>query len=245
MLSWLAGAEKSVAYLVVYSLTDCKSFDRARQILSRLPFSAPKYLVANQLDLQHRRQVCNLPFLQFIGNQRFNEFLHSQVSRLEGQAVADEFGCPFDEFSAAEPQYQGQQWGVKTVFQKLIRQLISNSHVLPYPRMIRFSSFSKMIGAIVSKTRHHSASSNNKLQQQQKKLSHRKSSVSSCSDRSSNSSGNNSSGSVDSIATLTPDMSLLHINSAHLMYGAASKPIPIVHRKIATDNYPSNQIASI
>jgi hypothetical protein len=173
-----------------------------------------------------------------------------QVSRLEGQTTADEFGCPFDEFSAAEPQYEGQQWGVKIVFQKLIRQLISNSHVLPYPRMIRFSSFSKMIGAIVSKTRHHSANSNNKSQHQQQKnfanQHNRKSSMSSCSDRSSNSSGNNSTGSVDSIATLTPDMSLLHINSAHLIHGVKSKPIPIVHRKLLTSsNYPSSQIASI
>ncbi|EFX66776.1 hypothetical protein DAPPUDRAFT_116024 [Daphnia pulex] len=231
MLSSVVGTEKSVAYLVVYSLTNSKSFDRAREILSRLPFHSPKYLVANQLDLQHRRQV----------------------SRLEGQTAADEFGCPFDEFSAAEPQYEGQQWGVKIVFQKLIRQLISNSHVLPYPRMIRFSSFSKMIGAIVSKTRHHSASSNNKLQQknfashnQHNNNIHRKSSMSSCSDRSSNSSGNNSTGSVDSIATLTPDMSLLHINSAHLIHGVKSKPIPIVHRKLViSSNYPSSQIASI
>lgn len=49
--------EKTNAFLVVYSLTDSRSFVRAQQILARLPFNAPKYLVANQLDLQHRRQV--------------------------------------------------------------------------------------------------------------------------------------------------------------------------------------------
>ncbi len=68
MLSWLAGTEKSVAYLVVYSLTNSKSFDRAREILSRLPFHSPKYLVANQLDLQHRRQV----HVEFFSFQRFS-----------------------------------------------------------------------------------------------------------------------------------------------------------------------------
>lgn len=52
-----ATAGKSCAYLVVYSLTNSQSFIRAQEILARLPFNAPKYLVANQLDLQHRRQV--------------------------------------------------------------------------------------------------------------------------------------------------------------------------------------------
>lgn len=60
MLSSVVGTDKCVAYLVVYSLTNSKSFDRAREILSRLPFHSPKYLVANQLDLQHRRQVCRI-----------------------------------------------------------------------------------------------------------------------------------------------------------------------------------------
>ena len=45
------------AYLVVYSLTNADSFDLAKEILSMLPSSAPKFLAANQLDLQHRRQV--------------------------------------------------------------------------------------------------------------------------------------------------------------------------------------------
>lgn len=49
--------ERTGAFLVVYSLTDAKSFIRAEEILQQLPTSAPKYLVANQLDLQHRRQV--------------------------------------------------------------------------------------------------------------------------------------------------------------------------------------------
>ena len=65
--------------------------------------------------------------------------------------------------------------------------------------------------------------------------------MSSCS----NSSGNNSSGSVDSIATLTPEMSLLHIDNAHLMYGVKSKAIPIIRREMSMSNYPSSQIASI
>ncbi|XP_057369408.2 ras-related and estrogen-regulated growth inhibitor-like protein [Daphnia carinata] len=218
--------EKCNAFIVVYSLTNSKSFDRARQILSRLPFNSPKYLVANQLDLQHRRQV----------------------TRVEGQAVADEFGCPFDEFSAAESLYKDyptqNQCGVKIVFQKLIRQLISSSHMLPYPRMIRFSAFSKILGALVTKTRHAANNNNNKAQ---KSLSNtRKSSLSSCSDRSSNSSGNTSIGSVDSIAVLTPEMSLLHIdtNSSHLLYGVKSKPISIARQKNPI-NYPSSQNASI
>ena len=45
------------AYLVVYSLTDATSFDLAKEILQILPSTAPKFLAANQLDLQHRRQV--------------------------------------------------------------------------------------------------------------------------------------------------------------------------------------------
>ena len=45
------------AYLVVYSLTNATSFDLAKEILQSLPSTAPKFLAANQLDLQHRRQV--------------------------------------------------------------------------------------------------------------------------------------------------------------------------------------------
>ena len=48
---------KHCAFLVVYSLADSESFENARQILAALPFNAPKYLAANQLDLEHRRQV--------------------------------------------------------------------------------------------------------------------------------------------------------------------------------------------
>ncbi len=45
------------AYLVIYSLTDAASFDIAEEILQILPSAAPKFLAANQLDLQHRRRV--------------------------------------------------------------------------------------------------------------------------------------------------------------------------------------------
>lgn len=124
---------------------------------------------------------------------------------------------------------------MKIVFQKLIRQMISSSHMLPYPRMIRFSAFSKILGALVTKTRH--AASNNKVQKINSNT--RKSSVSSCS----NSSGNESQGSVDSISVLTPEMSLLQINS-HLVYGVKTKPIAIARGK-SLINYPLSQNASI
>ena len=45
------------AYLVVYSLTNASSFDLAKEILQGLPSTAPKFLAANQLDLQYLRQV--------------------------------------------------------------------------------------------------------------------------------------------------------------------------------------------
>ena len=45
------------AYIIVYSLTDLHTFNRAKEILSMLPSQNLKYLVANKLDLQHRREV--------------------------------------------------------------------------------------------------------------------------------------------------------------------------------------------
>lgn len=164
-----------------------------------------------------------------------------QVTKLEGQTVADKYGCPFDEISAAETLPHDGQHTVKTAFNKLIRQLVSHSHVLPCPR-IRFTAFSKLIGAFVSKaTRLHAA--NNKLQ--------RKSSVSSGgSSSSSGSSGSgNSSISDISIATITSETSFMRIGNNSVVIrrpSTVTTPIPIVGRKIVRTNYPlSNHVASI
>ena len=54
LLKW---GDRSGAFVVVYSLTDASSLATAEEILQQLPRLAPKFLVANKLDLQHRRQV--------------------------------------------------------------------------------------------------------------------------------------------------------------------------------------------
>jgi len=109
----------SSAYLVVYSLTDDKSFRQAIRLLEKLPTNCPKFLVANKLDLEYRRQV----------------------SRQQGQRVADHFASSlFGEFSAADNTSTAL---VKSAFRKLIRQSIRASYALPSPQL---SSLTKLFG---------------------------------------------------------------------------------------------------
>lgn len=151
--------------------------------------------------------------------------------------MADQFGCPFDEFSAAESLgIDSGKNSVKSAFQKLIRQLISHSHVLPCPR-IRFSAFSKLLGSFVAKTRQAATNKNhNKLQ---RGVSHN----SSKSSVSSGSCGSTCSGSDISLATITSETSLLTISSCS-NDDSTSQPIPI-NRKINGYSFNHQQIASI
>jgi len=109
----------SSAYLIVYSLTDDKSFQQAIRLLEKLPTNCPKFLVANKLDLEYRRQV----------------------SRQQGQRVADHFASSlFGEFSAADNSSTAL---IKSAFRKLIRQSIRASYALPSPQL---PSLTKLFG---------------------------------------------------------------------------------------------------
>ena len=141
LLSW---SERSGAFVIVYALTDLSSLAKAVEILQRLPRSAPKFLMANKLDLQHRRQVCH--HVDFNDSAWTNEvFSTTQVNFEEGQKVADEYGCSFVEISASE----NNLLAVKCVFHKLIRQLLIFSYMRPRPH---FTMLSRLFGSIVLKT---------------------------------------------------------------------------------------------
>ena len=179
----------------------------------------------------------------------------TKVSKEEGQIVADQYSCPFDEFSAAETaalQSQGQQRTVKTAFNKLIRQLLSQSHSMPHYPRLRFTAFSKLIGAFVSKTRH---ATNNKLQRdysQDNKSRYKSHSMDSTSSSSSSRSGNSSISDI-SVATITSELSNfrlsspLHITPPPTCYDVGKTlPIPIVGRN-TLNNYPmisNHEVAS-
>ena len=127
----------SSAYLIVYSLTDDKSFRTAVRLLEQLPTNAPKFLVANKLDLEHRRQV----------------------SRQQGQRAADHFASSlFGEFSAADNSSSSL---VKSTFRKLIRQAIRASYVLPSPQ---FPSLTKLFGSLRIRKRSNTNSSSSSVE---------------------------------------------------------------------------------
>lgn len=152
------------------------------------------------------------------------------MAREDGQNLADRYGCPFNEFSAAEANKDGPH-NVKIAFQKLIRQLVTNAYVLPCPR-IRFSAFSKLLASFVSKTRQ---SSNAKLQRGL-------SSGSTCSKLSASSRSNSS----DSNSVISTDSSLVEIVQDSLSPvrrpSKCTLPIPILFQK---DSYSKTQAASI
>ena len=127
----------SSAYLIVYSLTDDKSFRTAVRLLEQLPTNAPKFLVANKLDLEHRRQV----------------------SRQQGQRAAYHFASSlFGEFSAADNSSSSL---VKSTFRKLIRQAIRASYVLPSPQ---FPSLTKLFGSLRIRKRSNTNSSSSSVE---------------------------------------------------------------------------------
>jgi GTPase SAR1 family protein len=49
--------ERAGAFLIIYSLTDSSSLVAAKEILLALPRAAPKLLLGNKVDLEHRRVV--------------------------------------------------------------------------------------------------------------------------------------------------------------------------------------------
>lgn len=87
-------------FVIMYSITDRQSFrevSQAKKQIERLRRSEdiPMVLVANKTDLESKREV----------------------TTEEGQALAQEFDCPFFETSAALRQF------VDDVFHSLIRQI--------------------------------------------------------------------------------------------------------------------------
>lgn len=87
-------------FVIIYSITDRQSFrevSQAKKQIERLRRSEdiPMVLVANKTDLESKREV----------------------TTEEGQALAQEFDCPFFETSAALRQF------VDDVFHSLIRQI--------------------------------------------------------------------------------------------------------------------------
>ncbi|XP_067928611.1 ras-like protein RAS2 [Watersipora subatra] len=93
-------------FIICYSVTDRRSFNEVKEysrLVKRVRCSEniPIILVGNKLDLASSRQV---PIA-------------------EGQALADQYGCPFFESSAARRQ------GVDEIFHQIIRQVRKTERV--------------------------------------------------------------------------------------------------------------------
>lgn len=84
--------------LLVYSITDRKSFNYIRRAKSDLQSDTPVQLCANKVDMVHLRQV----------------------SRDEGEILAKDFECKFSEVSAADHVDQ-----VAEVFNELCKEVLA------------------------------------------------------------------------------------------------------------------------
>ena len=124
-----------------------------------------------------------------------------QVAKMDGQLLAEEFQCPFGEYSAAEGSSDHLE--IKSAFRKLIRQLLSH-HMMLFPRNVRMPSISKLFGSLISKT------NSIRIVREHKKLTRDSSTNSS---QSSSSSSSSSSGSELSVATVTSATSYMNIHS--------------------------------
>lgn len=85
--------------LLVYSITDRKSFNYIRRAKSDLQSDTPVQLCANKVDMVHLRQV----------------------SRDEGEILAKDFECKFSEVSAADHVDQ-----VAEVFNELCKEVLAS-----------------------------------------------------------------------------------------------------------------------
>lgn len=122
------------------------------------------------------------------------------MAKLDGQLLAEEFHCPFGEYSAAEGSSDHLE--IKLAFRKLIRQLLSHQMLL-FPRTVRLPSISKLFGSLLSKT------NSIRIVREHKKLTRDSSTNSS----QSSSSSSSSSGSELSVATVTSATSYMNIHS--------------------------------
>ncbi|KAL8581739.1 hypothetical protein ACOMHN_043157 [Nucella lapillus] len=114
-------------FLLVYSLTDCYSFQQVQHIkrqleIARKSSSLNLLLAANKNDLLHDRQV----------------------SQREGEALAEELGCSYREVSAAEGC---QMDNVSALFRDLVR-LFRKSRQQKEGRQRKTSSSAKFKQAI-------------------------------------------------------------------------------------------------